>query len=90
MAESEGLLFVGHTHKPFVRQVGQLQVVNPGSLGMPVDGDPRGCYAILDDGRIGLKRVEYDIESAVKRLYDSGLPRETAEGMERVLKKAGR
>jgi predicted phosphodiesterase len=90
LTESEGLLLVGHTHKPFMRQVGRLQVVNPGSLGMPVDGDPRGCYAIWEDGRIELKRVEYDIDSAVKRLYDSGLPPETAQGMERVLRKAGR
>jgi len=90
LAESEALLLVGHTHKPFVRQIGRLQVANPGSLGMPVDGDPRGCYAIWDDGRIELKRGEYDIDAAVKRLYDSGLPRETAHGMERVLRKAGR
>ena len=90
LAESEGLLLVGHTHKPFVRQIGRLRVVNPGSLGMPVDGDPRGCYAIWEDGRIELKRVNYDIDSAVKRLYDSGLPRETAQGMERVLREAGR
>ncbi len=68
----------------FSRRIGGLQVVNPGSLGMRVDGDPRRCYAVLQDGRIGLKRVEYDVQSAVKRLYDTRLPQDIAQGMERV------
>ncbi|MFB3902020.1 MAG: hypothetical protein ACE15E_01070 [Acidobacteriota bacterium] len=51
---------------------------------MRVDGDPRRCYAVLQDGRIGLKRVEYDVQSAVKRLYDTRLPQDIAQGMERV------
>ncbi len=53
---------------PFVRRVGSLTVVNPGSLGQPKDGDPRGCYALLDDGDVHLRRVEYDVDAAVARL----------------------
>jgi len=90
LAEKEEWLFLGHTHKPFVRRVGKLTVVNPGSLGMPVDGDPRACLAIWRDGEVTLKRIGYDIEGAVAGLYASGLPKEIADKMAPVLRHAGR
>jgi predicted phosphodiesterase len=90
LANEEAWLFVGHTHRPFSRKIGKLTIVNPGSLGMPIDGDPRGCYAIWEDGRVSLRRIAYDVDRAVKRLFDSGLPRETAERMSSVLRHAGR
>jgi diadenosine tetraphosphatase ApaH/serine/threonine PP2A family protein phosphatase len=35
--------------------------VNPGSVGMPFDGDPRAAYALVRaDGGIEPRRVEYD------------------------------
>jgi diadenosine tetraphosphatase ApaH/serine/threonine PP2A family protein phosphatase len=73
-----------------VRRIGRLTVVNPGSLGMPVDGDPRACYAIWEDGEARLKRVPYDIERAVGHLRESGLPEEVAAKMAAVLRYAGR
>ena len=57
---------------------------------MPIDGDPRACIAVWEDGAITLKRISYDIESAVKRLYSSGLPAEVADKMALVLRNAGR
>jgi protein phosphatase len=86
----EEWLFLGHTHRPFVKRVGRLTVVNPGSLGMPVDGDPRGCYAVWEDGEIRLKRLSYDVERAVRRLASSGLPPDVVERMSGVLRNAGR
>jgi predicted phosphodiesterase len=68
VAETNTLVLLGHTHVPMVRSVGRATVVNPGSLGQPRDGDPRGCYAILRDGRPELRRLEYDVEAAVTRL----------------------
>lgn len=53
-------LIVGHTHLPMCRQHGPLWVVNPGSVGQPLDGDPRAAYALWVDGKAELKRVEYD------------------------------
>lgn len=90
LANEEAWLFLGHTHRPFVRRVGRLTVVNPGSLGMPVDGDSRGCYAVWEDGEVSLKRVRYDVERAIRRLSESGLPKETAAKMANVLRRAGR
>lgn len=54
------VLVVGHTHWPLAHAHGSLQVVNPGSVGQPLDGDPRAAYALWEDGRITLRRAEYD------------------------------
>jgi diadenosine tetraphosphatase ApaH/serine/threonine PP2A family protein phosphatase len=52
----------GHTHIQFERTTPEgIQLVNPGSVGMPFDHDHRAAYALLhDDGRVELRRVEYD------------------------------
>lgn len=90
LVDKEEWLFVGHTHRPFIRRIGRLTVVNPGSLGMLVDGDPRACYAIWQDGNVELKRVRYDVERAAERLCRSGLPEDVAVKMGWVLRRAGR
>ena len=54
-------LVFGHTHLAFVRQAGGIELVNPGSVGMPFDGDPRAAYALVgEDGRVEERRVAYD------------------------------
>ena len=62
----EPLVVFGHTHLPFERQgPGGVRLVNPGSVGMPFDGDPRAAWAILhEDGRVEHRRVAYDHRSA--------------------------
>ncbi|MGK2878062.1 MAG: metallophosphoesterase family protein [Solirubrobacterales bacterium] len=56
----------GHTHIQFIREVGVIEVVNPGSVGMPFDGDRRAAYALLaPDGSFELRRVDYDFEAAL-------------------------
>lgn len=54
------VLVVGHTHWQLLRERVDLQIVNPGSVGQPLDGDPRAAYAVWEDGRITLRRAEYD------------------------------
>jgi predicted phosphodiesterase len=61
---AERLVF-GHTHLAFRRQAGGIELVNPGSVGMPFDGDPRAAYGLVQDGgEIELRRVEYDHEAS--------------------------
>ena len=62
----ERRLVFGHTHVPFRRQgEGGIELVNPGSVGMPFDGDPRGAYAVVrEGGELEHRRVEYDHEAA--------------------------
>jgi diadenosine tetraphosphatase ApaH/serine/threonine PP2A family protein phosphatase len=63
----------GHSHQQFRRPgPNGTMLINPGSAGMPLDGDVRAAYALRhDDGEFEFRRVEYDIERA-------------AEGWERV------
>ena len=44
----EGLLICAHTHISWRQRVGERWVLNPGSVGMPINGDPRAQYALLD------------------------------------------
>lgn len=56
----------GHTHIQFIREVGVIEVVNPGSVGFPFDGDQRAAYALLrPDGSFDLRRVSYDVRRAM-------------------------
>jgi diadenosine tetraphosphatase ApaH/serine/threonine PP2A family protein phosphatase len=59
---SEERLVFGHTHLQFRRRAGGgVELVNPGSVGMPFDGDTRSGYALVgDDGEVELRRVTYD------------------------------
>ena len=41
---------VGHVHLQYRRPVGDVEVVNPGSVGLPFDGDRRAAWALLDEG----------------------------------------
>jgi predicted phosphodiesterase len=58
----EARLIFGHTHVPFRRTSARgIELVNPGSVGMPFDGDHRAAYALLGDGgTIEHRRVGYD------------------------------
>jgi predicted phosphodiesterase len=89
LAEDSAYVFLGHTHLPFVKQIGKTVVVNPGSLGQPKDGDPRGCYAVIDEGRVDLRRVHYDVERAVSRLWNLGLDARHAQRLASILRAGG-
>jgi putative phosphoesterase len=54
------IVVLGHTHRPILRQIGALTVVNPGSVGQPRDGDPRPSYAVLEtlSRKVELARVD--------------------------------
>jgi predicted phosphodiesterase len=63
------LVVFGHTHLAFTRAEGDVTLLNPGSVGMPFDGDTRASWAVLhDDGEIEIRRVPYDVEAAVAGL----------------------
>lgn len=64
----------GHIHRPYVRELPGLTVVNTGSVGLPYDGDRRAAYLLLDDSRPSIRRVEYDVNKELKTLSDCGIP----------------
>ncbi len=81
------IVLVGHSHRPFVRMVNGIVFANPGSVGRPGDHDPRASYAILDTGdfSITVRRVEYDVEAAVRALLEKGLPEKLGEVLRKGL-----
>lgn len=56
-------------------------LVNIGSVGQPRDDNPRASFAIYDSTAkvVEIRRVEYDIEGAMKKILDAGLPPPLAE-----------
>jgi len=69
----------GHVHHPLHRQVGGLTIVGVGSVGLPADGDPRPCYALLERAaggwRVQWSRPAYDVEAAIAAARVTGFPR---------------
>lgn len=57
----------GHSHQQFRRPgPDETSLLNPGSVGMPLDGDRRAAWAVhTDDGEFEFRRTEYDVEQAV-------------------------
>jgi len=65
----------------FKVQEGRKYLVNVGSVGQPRDGDSRAAFCIWDRAArlIEIRRVEYDIGKAQKKILDAGLPGILAE-----------
>lgn len=83
------VICVGHTHTPYVLEVGDKLVINPGSVGQPRDGDPRAAYAIIDNHRVELKRIEYPVEDAVRSITDSALPENAKALLSEIVRNGG-
>ena len=59
-------LVFGHSHVQFRRRGPKdNELVNPGSAGMPLDGDTRVAWAMWDGGDFTFQRTEYDVERVV-------------------------
>lgn len=77
-SEKTDVLLFGHIHHSFVRHTRGRLIVNPGSIGLPFDGDPRASYAVVDlEGNhiaSQIRRVPYDIDRAVEVARKSDMP----------------
>jgi predicted phosphodiesterase len=63
---NERRVVFGHTHIQFTRTTDDgVELVNPGSVGIPLDGDHRSAYALVaDNGTIEMRRVDYDHQAS--------------------------
>jgi len=82
-------LLLGHTHWPMMRRFGKVTVVNPGSVGQPRDGDPRGSYAVWHDGEVSLKRFDYPVEETIAALQSTDLGGQTISLLCAILRNGG-
>jgi putative phosphoesterase len=90
-AEGEGLgadvVLLGHTHVPAIRRVGNVHIVNPGSLGQPRHGLPSATYAVWEDGELQIKHIDYDPQPTRIKLALMSLDPEIAERLSEILQK---
>lgn len=80
------LVICGHVHIQYRRAVDGTELVNPGSVGLPLDGDSRAAWAVLEDGRVGFRRTAYDVAGVIAELERIGHP--TAELITSRLRRA--
>jgi len=77
------LIVCGQLHEPLARQAGEAWFINPGSAGLPRDGDPRASYALLTIGKDEIEvqhyRLAYDVDSLVAAIRDQDLPEAFAQ-----------
>ena len=71
--EVKRTILFGHSHRQFQRpgSNGTL-LVNPGSVGAPLDGDVRAAWAVYENGEITFRRTEYDVERAAAQMRSYG------------------
>lgn len=55
---------------PHVFEKNKKMIVNVGSVGQPRDQNHNACYVIVDDNRFYYRRVEYDVEKTIKKIYE--------------------
>ena len=71
--EAGRTILFGHSHQQFRRPgPDETMLVNPGRVGMPLDGDPRAAWALYEDGELELRRTEYDVERAAAQMRTYG------------------
>jgi putative phosphoesterase len=83
----EDVVVCGHTHIQFDRRIGDLRLVNAGSVGMPYEREP-GAYWALLGADVEFRRTPYepgDIESAGwPEEWPEASPDEATEFFERL------
>jgi putative phosphoesterase len=73
---SSDVIITGHSHTQMKRVVGGVTFINPGSVGRPVNGDPKAEYAVLSFNplTVEFRRVSYDVEAVADQMRRKGLP----------------
>ncbi|HYE30701.1 MAG TPA: metallophosphoesterase family protein [Methylomirabilota bacterium] len=74
----------GGTYSKFRVEPGKKYFINVGSVGQPRDNNPKAAYVIydMDEGSIELRRLDYDIATAQKKIREAGLPERLAERLQ--------
>ena len=68
---TESMQFYSPEEVDYVYELdGRKTMVNVGSVGQPRDGDPRACYILFDDKTLRYRRVEYDVETTIRKIYE--------------------
>jgi predicted phosphodiesterase len=82
------ILSCGGSHVPYFRRVASAGwVVNPGSVGLSLNGEPGADYALVrfdgDGVEVRMDKVEYDVAAVAFDIVAWGLPPVIAEAVQR-------
>lgn len=71
----------GGTYSKFRVDPNKKYFINVGAVGQPRDNNPKAAYVVYDTdlNTIELRRLEYDIPKAQKKIRDAGLPERLAD-----------
>jgi len=70
---TQGVVVAGHTHMQDDRAVEGVRWINPGSVGMPYEGEVAAFWAILGPD-VEFRRTPFDVERSAEALLASGWP----------------
>jgi len=77
-SEEYDIIIMGHTHHPMLKQIGNILLINPGSLGQARTAPCGAHWALLDIDRMQLEQkvTSYDMDSVIREAQkiDSDIP----------------
>ncbi len=80
------ILAIGKTHVPTIKQLPTGWIINPGSVGLSLNGEPGADYALLkvENGKveINMDKVEYDYAAVAFDILAWDLPEIIAEAVQ--------
>jgi len=82
----QDIVVCGHTHIQFERRVGNMRILNAGSVGMPYADRPGAYWLLLGPEGYEFRRTSYDGEAAAQEVRASGYPQAREFAEENVLK----
>jgi predicted phosphodiesterase len=80
------IVVCGHTHMQFERCIGNLRILNAGSVGMPYADGPGAYWLLLSSEGYEFRMTAYDGEAAAREIRASGFPQAQEFAEENVLK----
>ena len=92
-ADAVSQVYVGHTHVPFIAWHGTRLLCNVGSVGLPLDGDPRPAWALVEQTAgeppvVTIRRVKYEIGEILEIVdFHPDAPDFERPGMQHAYKK---
>jgi putative phosphoesterase len=72
------IIMCGHIHMPYIKNLGKKIILNPGSVGEPLDNDTRASYMKIENknGRLkySIERIEYNIDKVESEMNTKKVP----------------
>jgi predicted phosphodiesterase len=65
---ASGTFVIGHTHHQFDRRIGDLRVINAGSVGMAYEGEVAAFWTLIDKGEPTFRKTPFDVDRAVREI----------------------